>query len=558
MEYPRGRGVPPRDAAATLARQSDDVPGPPLKLRAHVVATLLVLGAIAGPVPARGDLAHPVEHEPIPPDAANDLAFGARIDGDLPAAIETRSGLVSAPDPHAALPKDAPHAAPDAPIALAGQDVGEQVASSYVPDGDTRRPSELPYSDPFSPKTAPFKREIAFDTVHSDFSLGVDDPKLLPVPTRGFARGDGTEELFYGDLVVEMVPGQPTRIPSVGPGARILSAHLGNRDDELDFDVVHDSADNWFVQSRKRGPARLVMEIAISRAVFGGPLGEVPTDVRFSRWGSLLAEPVQRDAAAVATHIGVPRATARETVSALVDYFRGFTESEDPLPKGVSTYLALALSKHGVCRHRAYAFMVTAMSLGIRSRVVMNEAHAWVEVWDGEVWKRIDLGGAGSVLAETDSAPAAEYTPPPDPFGWPAGAARGEDLARTAPGFDLAAPATGGQSLPSGSLARPMPGDTRPVAHLTLLAGDSTATRGQPLRVHGEVLADGLPCVSAVVSILFRDTSTGGTVTVGGLATNDRGVYDGALSVPSSVPIGHYEVVASTDGTSRCGGGVSP
>ena len=79
-------------------------------------------------------------------------------------------------------------------------------------------------------------------------------------------------------------------------------------------------------------------------------------------------------------------------------------DSDEP-PRGHNDiYLDLALSQKGVCRHRAFAFLVTALSLGIPTRMVVNEAHAWVEVLDPGVapplWRRVDLGGAGRALGE--------------------------------------------------------------------------------------------------------------------------------------------------------------
>ena len=67
--------------------------------------------------------------------------------------------------------------------------------------------------------------------------------------------------------------------------------------------------------------------------------------------------------------------------------------SNEPPTGHDDVYLDLALSQRGVCRHRAFAFLVTALHLGIPTRMVVNEAHAWVEVSDGTLWHRIDLGG---------------------------------------------------------------------------------------------------------------------------------------------------------------------
>ena len=118
-----------------------------------------------------------------------------------------------------------------------------------------------------------------------------------------------------------------------------------------------------------------------------------------------LPDNVARDAAVVRAAIGVSRAMRpRDAIAKLVDYFRGFTDSaETPAPRG-SVYLDLALSKKGVCRHRAFAFLITAQSLGIPARLVENEAHAWVEIHDGTLWRRIDLGGAGLLPASASES----------------------------------------------------------------------------------------------------------------------------------------------------------
>ena len=78
----------------------------------------------------------------------------------------------------------------------------------------------------------------------------------------------------------------------------------------------------------------------------------------------------------------------------LVGWARAFKAGTIDSPTS-DTYRDLCDSKAGVCRHRAFAFMITANALGIPTRYVENEAHAFVEVWFPErSWQRIDLGGA--------------------------------------------------------------------------------------------------------------------------------------------------------------------
>jgi hypothetical protein len=526
-----------------------------------VVLALSMTGASG----ARGDRTRPVEHEPIAPNPADDVLFGLRIDGDLPGAIETPSGLVTAPDPREPVPLGTP--APRT-TQLAGHDEGPSATAQFSPDLDTRRPDTLPYSDPFSPSTAPFKRLVAFDDVDAQYTLRVRDARQSPIPVHSSLKADGTEDQFYGDIVLDLAAGQPTRIPSVGAGARVIHARLGVGAEDVDFEMLRDSADNWFVRTKQSGRARLVLELSIARDAFGGAFHEeidhhLPTP---------LPSNVQADAMVVATRIGLPRATRRETVEALVDYFRGFTESDEPLARdpGRSMYLDLALSQKGVCRHRAYAFVITALALGLRSRMVLNEAHAWVEVADGEQWKRVDLGGAGMLLNRPEEAKSVPYKPPPDPFDWPPGALRGEDLARTAPspgslsgsqGAGSGAGSRTSRASPAGGAATGSSGEESAVGlvipTVTVALAESRALRGQLVHVHGAVLGDGTPCPHSRVVISLDTPRAADVVVLGELATDADGSYAGAFVVPSELVLGDYELIAATLGDGRCAASVS-
>src|SRR5690606_36768843 len=73
----------------------------------------------------------------------------------------------------------------------------------------------------------------------------------------------------------------------------------------------------------------------------------------------------------------------------LVGYFRSFEAKEPPPPSG-DVSRDLVDHKAGVCRHRSFGFVITASALGLPTRYVTNEAHAFVEVWFPELgWQRI-------------------------------------------------------------------------------------------------------------------------------------------------------------------------
>lgn len=564
--------------------------------RSLLLVPLLIVALVP---PAGAQRSGPVLHEPVRPDAREDVAMGLALDGDLPAALQTPRGLVSAPDP------SRPVGAGESPYSPQARNDDQ----AFRPDRDTRRPDVLPYDDPFSPSTAPFKRLSAYDAIDADYTLKVRDPATTPLPVSASPPADPSEELFYGDMVVELAPGRKVRVPSVGAGTRVLRARAGIGTEDVPVRLYRDGAENWFVEADVAAKVRLVTELAAPRATFGGDFGN-PT------WAQLppvapLPPAIERSAAEVSVRLGVSRSQApREVVSKLVGYFRSFVESEDPPTSSRDIYLDLALSRKGVCRHRAFAFLVTAQHLRLPTRMITNEAHAWVEVHDGRLWRRLDLGGAGRMLRDPGSRNV-PYEAPPDPFAWPQGSTRGEDLgdrARHAPpsparpngpsgpsGADAGAPSgatpngpgpngarpngtgpTGDTLDPNGSPGDPRgsssgrpgrPGssggggassvpDERPPSAVSLAIQGPDARRGAPLRIRGEVKSAGESCGAVTVDVVLK--SAAGELVIGQLATDAQGVYDGSIVLPSTVPLGDYELVAQTFGDAKCGRSISP
>lgn len=544
----------------------------------------MALAVIASGTPALAGRDGPTLHEVIPADPKEDVAMGVALDGDLPAAINTPRGLVSAPDPARPVGSGSTSYNQSPP--------GDAPGSEFRPDNHTKRPDVLPYDDPFQPSTAPFKRLSAFDMVKPDYTLEVSNKHATPLNVNAVPPPSSTEESFYADMVVDLAQGKKVRIPSVGPGTRILHARAGIGTQDVRFTLYRDGAENWFIEGDSNARVRLVMQLAIQRAAFGGELGN-PTRAELAPVPPL-PNAVEASAKIVQKKIGVSnKMSPRDVVSKLVTYFRAFQDSEEPPQGQGDIYLDLALSQKGVCRHRSFAFMVTALSLGIPTRVVMNEAHAWVEVNDGHMWRRIDLGGAGRMLHDPLSSNV-PYEPPPDPFAWPQGSTRGQDLGDRArngqpsqPGGNGSGPGgAGSASAPAGSgstglidpnkpggtsmaangkqqntsstgLGSPTaPGerDERPASTVSMTASASgDAHRGAPFQVKGSVASDGEVCGHVTVEVVL--TGKGGEFPIGVLATDERGNYDGSLVIPSSLPLGDYEARARTLGDARCGKG---
>ncbi len=504
--------------------------------------------------------AAPVLHEFLAPDPREDLTLGAlTAAGGFPSTIDTQSGVVGAPD----------MVRPPSADARAYGSTRRPEDALFRPDRDTRQPPPVAYEDPFSPAVTPYKRLQIFDAVGPDYGMRVARPGLAKVPVGGTLGAN--EEPFFGEMTVDLAPGEGVRVPTPGPGVRALRLHSVP---QVPLELSHDGADNWFVRSTARARIRLLLELAVPRASFGAIAGN-------PRWADLpaappLPPPQQRAAEAVNGLIGASRQMAfRDALARLVAYYRSFEESTEPPPASGDIYVDLAKSKKGVCRHRAFAFVVSALALAIPARLVTNEAHAWVEVHDGTLWHRVDLGGAAAGFEDTTpQADRVAHKPPPDPFPWPERAASARDVAERSrpPGAGQGPQGNGAPGGPGGpGPARPggaataapafapppttaNADDLRPEARVTLRSLEGDVFRNQPLHVEGHVEAGGNPCANTRVDIVLVSKDT---TPLGSLATDEAGDFRGAVTVPATIGPGHYELTAQTPGDARCGPGRS-
>lgn len=555
--------------------------GRPRNRRWRSTTTLwLLLGVLVWSTAQRADAqprTGPILHEYLAPDTREDLALSTTTpSGELPAAIRTPSGTVTPPDVDR----------PPEPRRVYSEPFGEE--STLRPDRDTRRPEVEHYDDPFSPSLTPFKRLHAYDAVRDDYTMYVSGTtswsagRLRPVLVDAGVDRDAElpgEERFFGDMTVGVRAGRDVRIPTVGPDARLLELVTIP---DVPVSVWRDGADNWFVRAERSAQVRLVTELAIARDTFGSSFADVP-------WSALRNVPPQpaahrRAFAQVAAAVGISKAMPpREVVARMVAYFRSFEPSNELPAEHGDIYLDLGLSRKGVCRHRAFAFLVTALNIGLPTRFVANEAHAWVEVHDGRLWHRIDLGGAASTLAEEPHLDRPAHVPPPDPYPWPTGRDSGEDLAHRereaalreligaqGPGTDSSGPlgrppATSGSTQPDAAPpgTDPMDGDgggaarlqDRPETEVTVDTLDHDVFRGLPLHLKGRVKAEGRVCPNLRVDVVVLVGQGRTQRRVGSLSTDERGVYDGAVVLPRDLPIGDHELLVTTRGDGECGPG---
>lgn len=397
---------PPRPAApaARLRR----------RLRPLIAATL----ALA--LPALAHAQRRLRHEYVSPEllARFDPArVDAAIlgDGPMPDAIRRDGERLDAPgpaDPDAPLlrePGDPPPA--DAP--------GIYRPSEARPDRKTGVDSPLDYHAIYNPTVAPMRRNVAFDRVEADYRLTVADIPRRRVPLALDRTARPGRELFWGDLRVEL-QGDDEPLPSVAPDMRLLALRTEPAEAAAGLTVVRDGADNYYLRGPYRGEVRVVFLVDADQAYFSAP---VPGNVRLDHQrGPATVLPAQAQAAGerVLTRLGIsPELPFDQGLDALVAHFRAFTAGELPASGG-DIYEDLALGGVGVCRHRAFAFMITARAAGVPARVVHNEAHAFVEILapDGR-WRRIDLGGEAPRLDIGGGEGRRLHTPAPDPFPKP-------------------------------------------------------------------------------------------------------------------------------------------
>jgi hypothetical protein len=525
--------------------------------RWFLALTGLVLVALTAESRADG----PLLHEFIEPNPAEDLELGARTpDGRMPAAERTPSGIISAPgflDPNA--PRQ---------VAYGGGATPDSIDATFRLDRDTSEPSVVRYDDPFTPSVAPFKRQYAFDSVDPELELRVREKRLDPLPVGG-SLPEGYER-FFGDLFVDLVPNVPVRIPSVGPGSRLLALRM---EPPGKLEVVHDGAENWFVVGDERKRARLILDLAAPRAGFGSDFGD-DSYSDLAQWVAPLPSNVRAAVSDVLARLGVSHALApRDAIETLVTHFRSFSASAD-LPSaegGVALFSELVLEKKGVCRHRAFGFMLTALGLGIPARFVRNEAHAWVEVRDRRLWHRIDLGGQARRFEVDTRQGAPAHVVPPDPYPWPAdtqgaqasardsqpgppaAASSGTSLARAArpqaSGSGVALPASSGARAPFSSLSPKDP--EHPRSEIELAIDGSETRRGAAIGVSGRVTSVGAPCSYARVDIVLVDRA--GESLIGSVPTDADGRFDSKVTMPFDIEVGEHTLRATTPGAGACG-----
>lgn len=555
------------------------------------ITTLLLSFAVA----AHADAPGPVLHEYVPHVRDDEASLLLARGGDAPEAIVV-DGEVVPPPPVSLEPND------EAPMSPEEVAPGERTpepgrrTTNFRPDRVTQLENHLDYYEAFSPAIAPYKRVSSLNAVTLGDDgrtpvLSVVSRRRIPVPVEGAsatAHDGRARALFWGTVVLEFEGGTEVPLPSVSPESRILTVRT---QPETPLRFERDEADNFFaIASTPRfGSVRLVFLMDAPEGYFSTPLPHQVTIGNLADTFPEMPASVMRRATTFASELGLRRGLPyRSIVETLTRHFRSFEESERPPPNTGDIYLDLARGMKGVCRHRAYAFVITAQALGIPARFVENEAHAWVEIrMPGELgWMRVDLGGAANGLTAHNAQDAPRYQPRmpdllprPEAFERTQGAApnmqgmrddptaqRNDLPSATSPGergegANGAGATTqnggGGQGprLRPGAILRPSgppdPEETRQSVSIAVESFYRDVFRGRELQVTGTLTDStgaGVPGMRIEVSLAAPRSDH--AVLLGVTVTREGGEFRASFGVPPSVPVGSYRLIVLTPGDS--------
>ncbi|MGE0400094.1 MAG: transglutaminase family protein [Kofleriaceae bacterium] len=527
----------------------------------------------------------PVVHEDLPPPNGDKVSplIGATTGsaGAPPAAFTAGDKVIPRPtEKSAAKSKNDP--------VLGTNQFAADRATSMKPDTNTGPDGTLHYVSVFNPDVIPFKRMSSLDGAGEDFTLRIAHPAMTEVPVGGVtAKG---RDRFWAAVKIQLTPGADVPLPSVAPDMRILWYRVKPN---IALTFEKDGADNFYVRTNESSASGVYDLQFLADADSGYFTPQLPRGAKYTpamiaamtppELRPVLPDAVRKSGLRMLDKFGIDAGMDLSVAfNKLVGYFRAFEAKKLPSSTG-NIYEDLCDSQAGVCRHRAFAFMISANVLGIPTRYVQNEAHAFVEVWFPERrWQRIDLGGAALRMEVTGAddktlhRPAADdpFTKPPEysqSYTQLEGDIRGltqQQLADKKRPLDQAPPSSSfdGTNPNSGSGAgsgdatarqtgpdRITPDPTLPTVSLDpkkltpkleVTTADSSAFRGDVVHIEGRVTADGKPIADHPIDVFLAPAGRGGAspIPLGRTVSDKTGAFRQEFTLPGSLNLATYEI----------------
>ena len=305
------------------------------------------------------------------------------------------------------------------------------------------------------------------------------------------------------------------------------------------------------------------MKIAVPSYYFNGEFNEV----LWSQFDASEVPSLSGRTAAIAEKVQKKIGLSREqtpvaNLEKLVSYFRDFQAR--PFPEELNRgdlYEQIALNQIGVCRHRSLAFIITAASLGIPTRYVYNEAHAFVEIlWPNSGWRRVDLGGAADALNAATNDGRELHKPGEDTLPKPAQYLEEQRRMKTNLGSGDGAgagpsgdeeenenldPTKEGATEVTTEEREIAPDDLRPLPSLNIIFANPSVERGGEVLVHATLSLNGSPLKNKkIVAYLgpAGQNKLGDAVIIGEAISNAQGRIKAHFSLPAQQDIGKWEL----------------
>ena len=555
--------------------------------RAPALAMILAIALVARADPPR------TLHEYVPDLRDNEGTLLVSSGGAEPDAIVYDGELLAPPEGGAQRPGE--------PSMHAGPGDGERReepgrrSPTFRPDRTTELNGTIGYYEVFNPAIAPYKRVSALDAVQlandgtPTLAIAASEAVRVEVEGASAPSPDGRpRDRFWGSVVLDLREGARVPFPSIAPDSRLLTLRT---EPPAPIHIERDRADNLYAVAegpQPPSPLRVIFLMDAPRTYFGMPLP--PAGVRADALAASVAPlppSVQRDAETFAGELGLTRASSfAHALSTLAAHFRAFEESAQGPEDTGNIYLDLARGMRGVCRHRAYGFVITARALGMPARFVQNEAHAWVEVdLPSQGWLRVELGGAAGGLergAEDRPAYAPDVRDPlprPDAFERAVEEARrhaAESAAQGAArsgstGSQVSSQQSGSQqsgsqqsssqvgSPQAGSEQTPQAGPRAPISvgppvaergELVIALDQQSfeVFRGRELELSGRVVGAGRGIAGLRVEALLRAQRADEERGLGATVTGEEGRFRYVFGVPQDLATGDYRLVVRTPG----------
>jgi hypothetical protein len=567
-----------------------------LTSRAPLLAVAVVAAAaIAVTASAQSSERKIILHEDVAPPADRVAAADAvkphqqvfgddPTEGQNPSAIGANNKIL--PEPGDKAPSE------DEPI-LGQPGFAADRDTRWNPDYHTGADGTLQYVVVFNPSILPFKRMSSMDSVSEDYTLFTSRSALQDIPVGGQKRAD--RDLFWGSLSIALTPGEDVAIPSVSPDMGVLSYEV---EPKTRLTFSKDSADNFYVRSDESGAHgvhRLVF-LADASASYFAPSIPKRIRVRDVETGMVpeLPKNVSIQAQRALKSLGLNRNMyLDQALDKLVYYFRAFEAKASPPDTG-NVFWDLFSSQAGVCRHRSFAFMIVANELGIPTRYITNEAHAWAEIFLPRTgWVRLDLGGAALRLEVDNGENKSMYRPRgEDPFAQPPSYAQNYtrlegdingltddqiaeaqaplpegdgsgDGSGSGSGGDFDPPAADGAETDDGRLTGPGSGlpeipaeelvDKTPTS-ISVSEASSVGYRGESIEVKGTLTdGDGVALAGQRVDIFVAPAGNDGNdaLLIGHGISKADGSYSAKVTLPAELDLTDYEVFAATPGNDK-------